>query len=466
MDLSFTLIAGRVLEATGSADLTIPIGSGANLLTITGHGSFEFFAGNFPSIDISGSAVAGGRTLTTVSASLAPGFLRFAAQLDVGGVFSAKPSIAGYVAWRSANGATMPNVEDANGNVVTAQQGDFLFEANNVGMAVQGFNLLANVRIGRTGGTVFGAIATRLDLGIDQFGLAAEIVGSFDGTGNVSLAGNGRATIGGALNAALAFRVVRQGGAFAVSANVTVTVPTVGAAAVAGSFSRDAQGRTLYELSGSIAFNPAGYNFGTATFAAYRRASGASTTTGMEAGLTVNIPQLATGTAQVFVYGNGYFTFTAYLATQGAFGDALNHPTARISYHHVVTDTFSFAVDLDRPMKIPASFNLSGTISRDGGYDVSAGVAVGPWHNSIDLGVCDASYTVAASLVVRVRGGGAQAFAVGMTADGTVRVECGVGIGVGFSASLDFRAPSSFSFRVSVNFDIGIDDWDVTVYSG
>ena len=362
-------------------------------------------------------------------------------------MFNAKPHVSGYVAWRSANGATLPNVEDANGNVVTAQPGDFLFEANNVGMAVQGFNLMTNVRIGRTGGTVFGSIDTRLDLGIDNLGIAAQLIGSFDGAGNLSLAGNGRATVGGVVNAALAFSVTRQGGAFAVAANVTITVPTVGAATVVGRFSRDAQGRTLYELTGTIVFNPAGYNFGTATFTVYRRASGAATTTGMEAGLTVNIPQLAAGSAQVFVYGNGYFEFTAYLVTQGAFGTALNHPTARVSYHHVVTDSFTFAVDLDRPMKIPASFNLSGTISRDGGYDVSAGVAIGPWSNSIDLGLCDASYSVGASIVVRVRGGGAQAFAVSLTADGAVRADCGsIGVGVGFNATLEFRAPASFSF--------------------
>ena len=67
-----------------------------------------------------------------------------------------------------------------------------------------------------------------------------------------------------------AFSVTRQAGAFAISADVTVNVPTVGSAAVRGAFSRDAQGRTLYELSGNIAFNPAGYDFGTATFRAPR----------------------------------------------------------------------------------------------------------------------------------------------------------------------------------------------------
>jgi hypothetical protein len=245
-----------------------------------------------------------------------------------------------------------------------------------------------------------------------------------------------------------------------------VTIPNLGSAAISGTFTRDATYGTLYELKGSIGLSAPGYNFGTASFRAYRALTYGYPVTGMQAEVAVNIPDLVAGTVQASIHSSGNFAFDADLRTQGKLGSALGGAFARVSFRHGSTQSFSFSASVKNVMKIPGSFTLSGDISSNGGYDVSASVYVGPWSGSTDLGVCDAYYSVDATLSARVKGGGGSPFSIAVSGKAGASAGCGsLGVSIGVSFDFKYTEPSTFSLSVRVNLDFGLYDWNPTVFS-
>ena len=462
VNLNFSLVNGVIQSASGNASVNISVGQ----LTINGQGSFEFSTNNFPTVSITGSASAGGRPLTTVSATLTPSALQFSADLNIGGVFTAVPHVAGLVAWRSSWSAGRPTMVDGNGNSFAASPGDFRFSASNLGLSVSGFSLAADVEIGQIGGTFFANINTQLNIGLDSVNVSTVLRGSFDSSGNVSLSGTGYATIGAVRGILLTFLLSRQGGQLTVGGSASITIPGLGTAAVSGTFSRNASYGTLYELTGSINLSAPGYNFGNASFKAYRSLYNGYPTTGMQADVNVNIPDVVAGAVHAAIYSTGNFSFDADLKTQGKLGSALGGANARVSFRHGSVESFTFSASVSNVMKIPGSFTLSGSIGSDGSYDLSASVALGPWSGSTDFFLCTAYYSAGVSMTARVKGGGSNAFSISASGSANASAGCGkLGVGISANFSFTYTAPSSFSLSVSLTLDFGVYTWRPTLYS-
>lgn len=463
VNLDFSLLNGVIQSASGTAAVNITVGD----LNIVGNGSFAFSSYNFPTIDITGTASAGGRSLTTVSAKLMPGSLQFDATLNVAGTFAGAPHVSGFVAWRSNSAASLGTIVDGSGSTVSASPGDFRFSATNLGLTVSGFQLAVDVAIGRVGGTFFANMTTQFNVGLDTVSISAVLKGSFDSSGNISLSGSGRATIGGVTGINLTFLLSRQGGQLTIGASASISIPSLGTAAVSGTFTRNPSWGTLYELTGSINLSAPGYNFGSATFKAYRTAASGYPVTGMQANVAVNVPDLVSGTVNAAVYSTGYFSFDTNLQTQGKLGSALGGAYARVSFRHSSNgDTFAFSASVKDVMKIPGSFTISGNIGSDGGYDVSSSVQLGPWSGSTDFFLCTAWYSAGVSLTASIKGGGSNAFSISVGGSANASAGCGsLGVGIGANFNFKYTAPSTFSLSISLRLDFGVYTWNPTVYS-
>jgi hypothetical protein len=463
---TFQMFNGRIIEADGSADVHIVVGQ----LVLDGHGDFHFSQNNFPDINITGTATAGGRALSNVSASLHQGSLWFAADLAAGGVFSPAPHVSGAVAWKSAPTGQLPTLRSADGNQVAAQPGDFRFDATGIGLPVSGFNLTLDLGIGRVGGVFFAKVSTQLNVGLDYFQFAAQLTGSFDSTGNFSLAGTGNATIGGVANVGLTFNVAKQSGTWTVGGSGTINIPSLGSVAVSGSFTKDPTYGTLYSLQGSLALRPGGYDFGNAKFYAYRVLESGYTYSGMSGNFELTIPDVAAGTVYVSFYSNGHFEFDSDLSLIGRFNTAVGNATARFSFRHGATgadnDKLRFSVTLDNVLKIPISFTVSGEIGTGGTFDVSASFDLGPYSESTDLGVCTGRVSAGVSLTLRLTGG-PNAFSATMAGKADASASCGsLGVSVGLRLNFTYVYPYSVTFTIKLHLDFGVKTWNPTLFSG
>ncbi len=162
MSFTFAAVNGVITEATADAAINIPI----NGLAITGTGHFHFVQGQFPEITLAGSATVDGRSLTTVKGTLNRGGLTFSATVTLpSGIFASTPTVSGAIAWKS-DGTSTIQIANRAGTLVTAQPGDFRFDATNLGLTVSGFAMNANLTIGKVTGTFWAEIATDLTLGV------------------------------------------------------------------------------------------------------------------------------------------------------------------------------------------------------------------------------------------------------------------------------------------------------------
>ena len=463
VNLDFSLLNGVIQSASGTAAVNITVGA----LNIVGNGSFAFSSYQFPTIEISGTASASGRTLTTVHAKLTPGSLEFDATLNVASTFAGAPHVSGAVAWKSGSVSSLGSMIDANGNSVAASPGDFRFSATNIGLTVSGFQLSVDIAIGRVGGTFFANMTTLFNVGLDSFNISAVLKGSFDSSGNLSLSGTGRATIGGVTGINLTFVLSRQGGQLTIGASASIAIPGLGSAAVSGSFTRNTNWGTLYELTGSINLTAPGYNFGNASFKAYRSAPTGYPITGMQANVSVNVPDLVSGNVNAAIYSTGNFSFDTYLRTQGKLGSALGNATARVSFRHASGgDSFSFSASVTDVMKIPGSFTISGSIGSDGGYDVSTSLQLGPWSGSTDFFLCTAYYSANVTVNAHIKGGGSNTFSIEVGGSASAKAGCGsLGVSIGAGFNFKYTAPSTFSLSITVRLDFGVYTWNPTVYS-
>lgn len=135
----------------------------------------------------------------------------------------------------------------------------------------------------------------------------------------------------------------------------------------------------------------------------------------MQADIAVNIADLVAGTVHASTSSTGNFSFDTSLQTQGKLGSALGGASARVSFRHGATDSFSFAAAVSNVMKIPGNFTLSG--------DISSGVA-------------------------------------------NAKAGCGsLGVGIGVHFNFEYTAPATFSLSVSLSLDFGVYTWNPTVFS-
>ncbi len=472
VSFSFVFQNGRIVEASGNANINIPL----DKLTITGSGSFRFVAGQFPEISITGQVDADGRSLTSMSGTLTGGGLTLSATLGTASGFSSAPKLSGTVAWRS-DGTSTITIVDQNGVTRTAAPGDFRFDARNVGLEVSGFGLNVDVTIGKVGSTFWATFDSSIDLGAAG-GIA--VGGSFASNGDFSLTGSAALSLGGFTLPSGTISVSKAGQTLSVSGDITYSVPKLTSVRFRGSFVRSPQVGLLYDLSGSAVVRPGGYDFGNGTFHLYRRSNG---TTGLNADVTVNIPGFASGAASVAITPT-QLSFSVNLRMQDEIGAVLGYPTASLSYQNgpqrvptgfafnpfrvtyatVNVDVLAFSVTASRVLKIPGSVAVTGIVSGSNFYSFTVTAAAGPYSKSKKVGVCKATVSASGNFDGTITGT-ANSLSIKIDADLSGSAKCGTlkaSIKTEVTFRYTFSAQFSIKVRIVLNFGSGV-KWKPTV---
>ena len=364
-------------------------------------------------------------------------------------------------------------IRNKDGVLVRAGNGDFRFEARNIGLTAGGFDVNADVLVGKVEGEFFAAIETELNFALDGIAsVAIEFDGSFDSSGNFALTGSGSMVIGEVAGVELTFSIVREGTSASVSAASRIEIPQLGSVDVSGSFSHNSKHGWFYEVTGQITVETTDYEFGQASFAAYRELEryGRYAVTGMRAELDVDIPDLARGGAFVSIDSLGYFSIGGYIATQGKLKSAIGDVDVRVDFKHTQNSTdFSFRVSVSDVMKVPGSFTISGAISSDESFFVSVDVQAGPWSKSASFAGCSASASASGTFTVEISRSSQGVFDIKIALDGNASARaCGVGVSAGLTIDFEYNSnsPTEFSLTVKarLNFGSPIGAWEPRLY--
>ncbi|MCU1358268.1 MAG: hypothetical protein JWM89_3686 [Acidimicrobiales bacterium] len=283
------------------------------------------------------------------------------------------------------------------------------------------------------------------------------------------------------------FSLSRSGGAASLRAGGQVAVPKLATLSFSGAFSHGAAG-TLFELTSTGAVNPAGYNFGTGTFALYRRQSRSSTSQGLSALASVNIPGLGAGQAWMSITSEPTLSFGLYLGVNnGTIGQVLGYPTAyvrffsggrqvlsieylsrspfiRVTIRTVQVTVLELSASVHNVMKLPGSFNIYGSISSTGAYSPTASVEAGPWSWHKDVGICTARLSASGSFQATVQGT-ANSLSISVGLDASASARCGsIGVSAGATADFGYSPPNTFSGSVKGRIHVsGIGTWRPTL---
>jgi uncharacterized repeat protein (TIGR01451 family) len=458
VSFTFAAVNGIIKEATADAAINIPV----NGLAITGTGHFHFVQGQFPEITVAGTATVDGRSLTTVTGTLNRGGLTFSATVTLPpGIFASTPTVAGAIAWKS-DGTSTIQIANRAGTLVTAQPGDFRFDATNLGLTVSGFAMNANLTIGKVSGTFWAEIATDLTLGVPGNGGSIKVVGSFASNGDFALSGSAALTIANAQLPSGTFSVVRSGASLTVSADISFSVPKLTTVRFQGTFSRSNTSGTTFDLVGTGEVRPGGYNFGSGTFHLYRGGNGE---TALSVQITIEIPGLTSGTAYLIVNGQD-LEFVFFATMNGRIGDVLGNPTAGIWYQNKgATQSFSFYLEARDVLAIKGQVVVYGFINSDKSYSLNVAATAGPWGGSKDIGVCTARYNAQGQFNGTISGTGNNiAIAIGSSI--SVSASCGkIGVGIGVTVRFTYTSPTRVSMEVKLDLDFGLEHWKPTVFS-
>jgi hypothetical protein len=371
--------------------------------------------------------------------------------------------VSGTIAWKS-DGVSTIQIADRTGTMVTAQPGDFRFDATNLGLAVSGFAMNANLTIGKvggTGGTFWAEIATDLTLGVPGNGGSVKVVGSFASNGDFTLTGSAELTIANAKLPSGTISVVRSGASLTVSADISYSVPKLTSVRFKGTFSRNATSGTTFDLTGTGTVAPGGHDFGSGTFHIYRNAAGE---TALSVQITIAIPGLTSGTAYLVVNGTD-LEFVFFASMTGRLGTVLGNPTAGIWYQNKgATQSFSFYVEAHDILAIKGKVYVYGTIGSDKSYSLNVAATAGRWSGSANLGVCMAKYDAGGTFSGSIAGT-SDSLAISFTGDIRVSAGCGaLNISTGVIVSFSYTAPTKVSMKVELKLKFGTTNWTPTVF--
>lgn len=450
VDFAFAAVNGRIIEASGSARVDIPL----NSLRIQGQGDFSFASGEFPEISIAGSLEADGQQLSSMSAELTGGGLTLEATLGTAVGFTTAPRLAGTVAWRSDGSSTI-NIVDRNGNVRTAQPGDFRFDASNVGLGARGFSMMVDVTVGKVGTSVWAELDTNLSFG--QFG-NVDILGSFESNGDFELSGRAALNLAG-FSPTVDVSLSRANRVMTVSGATSFSVPRLTTVNFAGTFSNHPQGGLQFNLEGNGTVEPGGQFLGVGTFK-LSRVYGIGG--GMEVDFQLNIPGFGPSGVTMRVDPT-YLLLVANVQMNGEIGNVLGSPLATVKYAQWDGyREFSFAVGLDRLFGINGSSWVWGNIANDGSFDFS--FSIGASFSATKKVGCNLKASASGAIAGRITGS-ANSLAISASADLKASATvCGKGVSINVKLEFSYRSPNNFDIKVKLLIKKSRKkNWEITV---
>ena len=125
---------------------------------------------------------------------ISPQCVAFTGSLDVPNVFTAQ--LEGTMVYQTG---CAEQVVNAAGVAVAGAPGDFSFAADDVNLAIGGFDVSGSVGVGSVGGDFYATVAAQLDLVPQSTNDMAAVSGEFQSNGDFSFTGSGQLEIGGFL---------------------------------------------------------------------------------------------------------------------------------------------------------------------------------------------------------------------------------------------------------------------------
>jgi hypothetical protein len=193
---------------------------------------------------------------------------------------------------------------------VTGAPGDFSFAADNVDLAIGGFDVGGSVGVGSVGGDFYASVAAQIDLVPQSTNDMAQIAGEFQSNGDFSFNGSGQLDIGGFL-LQVAVAASSQGGNESVSGSADLAIAGVADVDIAGQFTM-INGQPSTTLTGSEDINLGGFNLSNAQFTL----SQTPTSLGLQAALAINLDVVSVSGTVTFIENNGSAPLY-YLAADG-----------------------------------------------------------------------------------------------------------------------------------------------------
>ncbi len=236
---------------------------------------------------------------------ISPQCVAFTGALNVPNVFTAQ--LAGTMIYQT--GCT-EQVTNAAGAAVMGAPGDFSFAADNVDLAIGGFDVGGSVGVGSVGGDFYASVAAQIDLVPQSTNDMAQIAGEFQSNGDFSFNGSGQLDIGGFL-LQVAVAASSQGGNESVSGSADLAIAGVADVDIAGQFTM-INGQPSTTLTGSEDINLGGFNLSNAQFTL----SQTPTSLGLQAALAINLDVVSVSGTVTFIENNGSAPLY-YLAADG-----------------------------------------------------------------------------------------------------------------------------------------------------
>ena len=236
---------------------------------------------------------------------ISPQCVAFTGALNVPSVFTAQ--LAGTMIYQ-ANCAEQ--VTNAAGTAVTGAPGDFSFAANNVDLAVAGFDIGGSVGVGSVGGDFYATVAASVDLVPQSSNDEVSVQGSFQSNGDFSFNGQGELDIGGFM-LQVQVAVASQGGNESISGSADLNVAGIADVSISGQFTMIG-GQPSTTLTGSENISLGGFNISNAQFTL----SQTPTSLGLQATLAINLGVVNVNGTLTFIE-NGSAPPLYYLAADG-----------------------------------------------------------------------------------------------------------------------------------------------------
>ncbi len=190
--------------------------------------------------------------------NISPQCSAFEGELAIGSVFDA--TLSGTIAYQDG---CQEQVQNAQGQMVTAHPGDFSFAADNVAINVGPFSAGGSVSVGNISGVAYAQLATTLKLSPQSSSDEVSIAGEFQSNGNFAFTGNGQLDLAG-FDLQMAVNASNQNGNVSVGGITQLSIAGT-SVSIAGEFS-EVSGVPSTTLTGSInALSLGGYDVGNAS---------------------------------------------------------------------------------------------------------------------------------------------------------------------------------------------------------
>ena len=284
--------------------------------------------------------------------NISPQCSAFEGELAIGSVFDA--TLSGTIAYQDG---CQEQVQNAQGQMVTPNPGDFSFAADNVAINIGPFSAGGSVSVGNISGVAYAQLATTLKLSPQSSSDEVSIAGEFQSNGNFAFTGNGQLDLAG-FDLQMAVNASNQNGNVSVGGSTQLSIAGT-SVSIAGEFS-EVSGVPSTTLTGSInALSLGGYDVGNASVTLSQTPEEIS----VQAAVNMSVGSASTGE----IAADGAITFVEPLGGGAPLFYASLNATLGIPSFATMTGAVTFTDCVNNCTQLgPVDFTMNGTLGESG----------------------------------------------------------------------------------------------------